>query len=421
MDKFTVLGILGEGAYGTVMKCRNSINGQVFAVKKFVPLRRQEMSNTIAMEFTLLARLQHDNLIKVMSKFTEKSRLHCVFELMDHSICEDMEQQPQGLESQLLRKYTFQILCGMEYLHSVNVLHRDIKPANLLVSRSGVVKVADLGLGRVLDANRDPSLTLSIGTLWFLSPEALTGGLFLSKSHDVWAIGCTILAMAKSTAFIMGLTFLEQLLMVVSKVGHLTVQQQQGFLIEYPGCNLPAPALPPGDPQQKYRLCDPLLAQLVEASLQMDPDSRATCSELLGQQYFTWDSFHQRFSMELAEMVQADQHGASLTQLMDQPQTTDIPICPSGCLDPDTVGPHESSCSPEIPPEIRPEIPLEILPEIHPEIPPEILPDISPDISEDITSEAASVKRKGRCGAGFLRVMRNIRGFFTACCSPNRE
>ncbi|CAL8320953.1 unnamed protein product [Merluccius merluccius] len=50
----------------------------------------------------------------------EDGRLCCVFELMDHSVWNDVKQQPQGLESDLLRKYVFQMLRGMEYLHSVN-------------------------------------------------------------------------------------------------------------------------------------------------------------------------------------------------------------------------------------------------------------------------------------------------------------
>ena len=65
--------------------------------------------------------LQHDNLIKVLSKFIEKERLHLMFELLDHSIRDDMRQQPGDLESRLLRGYTFQLLRGVEYLHNANV------------------------------------------------------------------------------------------------------------------------------------------------------------------------------------------------------------------------------------------------------------------------------------------------------------
>ncbi|KAK0133566.1 Cyclin-dependent kinase-like 3 [Merluccius polli] len=78
MDNFAVLGLLGEGSFGTVMKCRNNTNGQLFAVKKFFPLNRQQMNKAIDTEFRLLSGLQHDNLIKVLSTFIEKGLLHCV-------------------------------------------------------------------------------------------------------------------------------------------------------------------------------------------------------------------------------------------------------------------------------------------------------------------------------------------------------
>jgi len=62
---------------------------------------------------------------KVLSHFLEEGRLHLVFELMDHSIDDDIEESHgAGLEAQLLRKYTFQILQGMEYLHNVNVSYQ---------------------------------------------------------------------------------------------------------------------------------------------------------------------------------------------------------------------------------------------------------------------------------------------------------
>ncbi|CAL8311066.1 unnamed protein product [Merluccius merluccius] len=163
----------------------------------------------------------------------------------------------------------------------LKVLHRDINPGNLLVSGSGVVKVAVWAL---LD-KKWQKLTLRVGMRWYVSPEVLTGDHFYSNSRD-------------------------------SRVRA-------------------AARIPPTDPQLKYQLCDPLLSRL--ACLQMDPDSRATCSELLGHQYFSCDSFHQRFSEELEEMVHVDQHG-ELKEL-------------------DKAGPHEASCSPDIPREISPGIP----------------------------------------------------------------
>ncbi|KAK0154062.1 Cyclin-dependent kinase-like 3 [Merluccius polli] len=292
----------------------------------------------------VLVRLHHDNLVKIVSHFKEDGRLYCVFELMDRSVWNDVKQQPQGLESDLLRKYVFQMLRGMEYLHSVNVLHRDIKPQNLLVSCSGVVKVADLGLGLLLKKRQKIS---DYGPQWFLSAEALTADGFYTTSHDVWAIGRTILCMARLLTFSGGDSRFDHIHWIASNVGPLTVTQEEAFIRKYP-YNMPPrkPWLHPPSLEWKYKLRDPLLAQLVEACLNMNPKHRATCSELLCHEFFTCDSFHQRFPLQLAVMVQADQQGVPLIQLPDGTQ---------GSLDPDTAGPHKASSSPEIYPSIPPE------------------------------------------------------------------
>ncbi|CAL8312057.1 unnamed protein product [Merluccius merluccius] len=220
-----------------------------------------------------------------------------MLELLDHSVSDDMRRQPGGLESELLRKYAFQLLRAMEYLHRNNVIHRDIKPSNLLVSGSGVVKVADLGSGRLVYTGTTTPLlvypgkgqimSLGMGTLWYLSPKSLTGDRFYSMSHDVWAIGCTILAMAHSKPFIRSFSHYHQIMMEVYRVGYLTKQQEQGFTKTYPGYELPQckGRIPPADLQLKYHLSDSVLAQLI--SHQLDSDSRTSYAKELVQQVAT--------------------------------------------------------------------------------------------------------------------------------------
>ncbi|KAK0133513.1 Arfaptin-2 [Merluccius polli] len=295
-----------DGSPHFATTCRDKTNGKLVAVQK-----------CDIKEFQRHSKLHHNNVIKVQSQFEMKDEeaentAFGVFELMDHSIRDDMREQPQGLESQLLKKYAFQILLGIEYLHSVNVIHLDIKPHNLLVSRSGVVKVSNLCSHQVLHRypllnafTKKPILT---SKLWFMSPEAITGGRY-STSHDVWSIGRTLLAMAKPRQYrLVNTSPLNHLSDIVSQVGPLTARQQRGCYKRFRKNGL-ARDLPPTDPQQKYELSDPLLAQLVDACLKMDPKCRATCSELLHHPYFTRDSFHKRFPQELAAMILADGQG----------------------------------------------------------------------------------------------------------------
>lgn len=88
----------------------------------------------------------------------------------------------------------FQLLNGVQYLHSSHILHRDLKPANILITAKGVVKIGDLGLARLV---QNPLQPLSYGdkvvvTIWYRAPELLMGARHYTKAIDCWAIGCIL-------------------------------------------------------------------------------------------------------------------------------------------------------------------------------------------------------------------------------------
>ena len=69
----------------------------------------------------------------------------------------------------------FQVLRGVDFLHSHRIIHRDLKPQNLLVTRNGRIKITDFGLARIYDFFS--LLTSVVVTLWYRSPEVLLGKL----------------------------------------------------------------------------------------------------------------------------------------------------------------------------------------------------------------------------------------------------
>jgi serine/threonine protein kinase len=100
-----------------------------------------------------------------------------------------------GFSVGVIKRYTAEILRGAAYLHSNNVAHRDIKGANVLVSSSGICKLADFGVAAHMD-----QMTMSIrGTPYFISPEMIRGearNKRLLESSDIWSVGCTVYQMA---------------------------------------------------------------------------------------------------------------------------------------------------------------------------------------------------------------------------------
>uniref|UniRef100_A0A1I8JL92 Protein kinase domain-containing protein n=1 Tax=Macrostomum lignano TaxID=282301 RepID=A0A1I8JL92_9PLAT len=131
MDKYEKLGKIGEGAYGVVFKWQAAIH------------RRQ---------------LKHDNLVNLLEVFKRKKRLHLVFQYIDHTLLNEMEAKPYGMDRGQIRKITYQLLDAISFCHSHNCIHRDVKPENILVTRDTKVKLCDFGFARLLSGYRAPEL-----------------------------------------------------------------------------------------------------------------------------------------------------------------------------------------------------------------------------------------------------------------------
>lgn len=107
-----------------------------------------------------------------------------------------------GLSAALAARYTYQILLGLEYLHSNNVLHRDIKGANILLTISGQAKLSDFGLAAMLASESGKSSMFVgsevVGSPYWMAPEVITGK-GSKRASDIWSLGCTVFEMAHTS------------------------------------------------------------------------------------------------------------------------------------------------------------------------------------------------------------------------------
>lgn len=85
-----------------------------------------------------------------------------------------------------------QLLLGLKHCHENGVLHRDIKTSNLLLSKDGVLKIADFGLATSFDPARTQPMTSQVITLWYRPPELLLGATFYGVGVDLWSVGCIL-------------------------------------------------------------------------------------------------------------------------------------------------------------------------------------------------------------------------------------
>ncbi|KAF3837537.1 hypothetical protein F7725_005001 [Dissostichus mawsoni] len=177
MERYESLGLVGEGSYGTVLKCRHRESGRLVAIKKFVDSDDDKTVKKIALrEIKLLRQLRHDNLVNLLEVWKRRRRWYLVFEFVERTLLDDLEQNPTGLDLNTSRQILFQILRAAAFCHQQNIIHRDIKPENILISQCGVVKMCDFGFARTMTSPAE-------------------GGFTPTTAVDVWAFGCLLLEM----------------------------------------------------------------------------------------------------------------------------------------------------------------------------------------------------------------------------------
>uniref|UniRef100_UPI0037E9325D cyclin-dependent kinase-like 5 n=1 Tax=Semicossyphus pulcher TaxID=241346 RepID=UPI0037E9325D len=307
MERYESLGLVGEGSYGTVLKCRHRDSGRLVAIKKFMDSDDDKTVKKIALrEIKLLRQLRHDNLVNLLEVWKRRRRWYLVFEFVERTLLDDLEQNPNGLDLNTSRQYLFQILRAVAFCHQQSIIHRDIKPENILISQGGVVKLCDFGFARTMTTPTEGGVyTDYVATRWYRAPELLVGDTKYGKPVDVWAVGCLLLEMLTGQPLFPGDSDLDQIYHIVRCFGNLTAHHQELFYrnpvfsgVKLPQCSGRVPL------EQRFTSVQATALDVAQNCLQMDPESRAQCSELLEHPLFTNDSFHIRFSEELNAKIQ---------------------------------------------------------------------------------------------------------------------
>ncbi|XP_035828667.1 uncharacterized protein LOC101859978 [Aplysia californica] len=195
--------ILGRGAFGTVW-CGLTNEGQLIAVKqielttKDIPKAQHEYEK-IQEEVELLKTLEHINIVGYLGTSLEESTVSIFMQFIPGGSIASILARFGALDESVFRRYTRQILEGVEYLHENDVIHRDIKGANVMLMPNGVIKLIDFGCAKRLCINLSISQTEILksmkGTPFWMAPEVVneTGH---GKKSDIWSIGCTVFEMA---------------------------------------------------------------------------------------------------------------------------------------------------------------------------------------------------------------------------------
>jgi len=306
LDLYENLGAIGEGSYGLVLKCRHKPTGQVVALKRFIDTDEDRAVRKIAArEIRFLRSLNHENVVTLLDVFKRNRRLYLVFEYIEYSLLDFMEKSNGGLSFSHTRKYLFQIIRALNYMHDQNVIHRDLKPENILITDGGFLKLCDLGFARSVSTAYSRCYTEYVATRWYRAPELLVGDSRYGKPIDLWALGCLIPEMITSQPLFPGSSDVDQLYQIVRSVGdlcsrHQTIVRRNPAFI---GWKWPKQKDKYAVDRRVKQKAPQSLLRIIRETLRMDPSSRFTVKQVMSTEFFKDTEFVADFNNEMRRMV----------------------------------------------------------------------------------------------------------------------
>lgn len=198
IGEYRLVEKLGEGGMGEVYQGVHAKIGRVVAVKILSQASTgDEFVERFLNEARIQAGLQHNN-IATLYDFLEFDGQPCIImEYIEGKTLTDCIRSWGCLPLADAVRYFQSIVEAIDYVHGRGIVHRDIKSTNVKITPTGQVKLLDFGIAK---SGASPALTMAggfIGTLQYLSPEQIQGGVADARS-DIWALGVLLYEMATS-------------------------------------------------------------------------------------------------------------------------------------------------------------------------------------------------------------------------------
>eukprot|EP00760_Papus_ankaliazontas_P029880 PhM_4_TR4508/c1_g1_i1/m.7749 len=197
--------ILGRGAYATVHPALDLSTSTPLAVKIVRTLASNNVNNAnnqnaaaLRREVAVLQCLTHKHIIRYYGTYElpESNSVAIVLSQASGGSLANVVRTFGALPIKVIRRYAHQLLLGLDFLHSFDVVHRDIKPGNVLLLGDGSVALSDFGCCKfIAQAASLSNNTGVVGTPAYMAPEVVAMELY-TTACDVWALGCCLLEVA---------------------------------------------------------------------------------------------------------------------------------------------------------------------------------------------------------------------------------
>jgi len=196
IGNYKILEKIGEGGMGTVYRGIDVLLERQVAIKLLRPelIHDKSLIERFRTEALALARLNHPNIVMLYSFLPHNGQFCMVLEFVQGETLDKTIKRCGAMPWQQAVPLVCQALNGLEHAHNLKVIHRDIKPANMTLMSSGILKLMDFGIARILQTSRLTRTGHLFGTLEYMSPEQIQGKEIDSRA-DIYSLGIVLYEM----------------------------------------------------------------------------------------------------------------------------------------------------------------------------------------------------------------------------------
>ena len=283
-NKYIKVSKIGGGSFGAVYLVKEKDTNKVYAMKKFY---LDNLGNGGAKkQYEILSKFNHENIHKVIDMFIAPNKnQYLITPYYQNNL---YNYTSKKLPEKVIKQIIFQVVCGVNYLHSLKYIHRDIKPDNILISSEGKIILTDFDLCRQESKGKDDPMTRTAVTLYYRAPELFFGDSYYGNKIDIWSIGCVFAELIIGKPLFKANNELGTLSNIIETIGCPSEEN-------WPGVSQLPNYLPftGGEFKLGKMLEEGGLSKegidIVTKMLMLDPKKRPSCEELLKDEYFKKD------------------------------------------------------------------------------------------------------------------------------------
>ena len=197
-DIYKLTETIGKGTFGKVKLAFSIKNPKIKYACKLLEksniIEEDDLKRCIR-EMAILLKMEHPNVIKTYEIVSDSMRYYIIMEYCSKGELFDLIIKENHFNEKKSAFFFYQIISGVEYIHSKYICHRDLKPENLLLNSDEELKIIDFGLSNYKERENNYLLKTPCGSPCYASPEMILGKKYDGFGIDVWSTGIILFAM----------------------------------------------------------------------------------------------------------------------------------------------------------------------------------------------------------------------------------